>query len=313
MPRHHPLFLFVIIALTFITGCTSLEPINKQDEFSLKVKRFAHAMVNDGEKIYVLAGHNGDDFRSDIEIIDPVSKTVSVLKHKLIPRRYFSAVWDGKESIYIIGGVSFANNVFKYEKRVEVFNTKTQQVSFAKPLPVPTRINTAVYLDGRIFVLGGSFPSRFGLTSSALVSVFDIEQDKWLRGADMPTRKDTRAFVKDGQIYVVGGYNNSSALKSFEQYDPKSNQWRTLPDLPEQISAHSLSLVNDKLYVFGDYRQLDLTYCYDFISQQWQKVDIGYKASRHNAATTLNNKVYVTGGIQSGNGPYLDDIQIFEL
>jgi hypothetical protein len=60
-------------------------------------------------------------------------------------------------------------------------------------------------------------------------------------------------------------------------------------------SAHFISLAHNKLLVFGDYTNLRSTY--DFDAEQWQKLNVNYKASRHHATTTLGNITYVIGGI----------------
>jgi N-acetylneuraminic acid mutarotase len=306
------LLLFIILSLIVFSGCSSKPDLN-EDSLFLSNARFGHAAVNDGENIYVLAGSNKSGFLSDVEIIEPISGQTKVLYNKLIPRRYFSAVWDGKHSIYILGGVSLKNKELIFEKRVEVFNTITHEVSFAQPLPAPKRINSAVFLNGNIFVFGGTYPSKRYIRSSAVVAVLKIAQEKWVRAADMPTAKATRAFVKDDFIYVVGGYDGTSSLKTFERFDPQLNTWKSLPPIPVGISAHSLTLVNNKLYVFGNYKDLDSTYAYDFTSLVWEKIDIGYKASRHNATTTLGDTTYVIGGTTGRKGPFLDYIQTFKL
>lgn len=305
------LSFFILIALT-LSGCAT-KPTNDTDTISLKTARYGHASVNDGEKIYVIAGSGRKGFLSDIEIIDPKTKEVTVLKNKVIPRRYFSAVWDQKHSIYIIGGISRQNNKHRYENRVEIFNTKTNEVTLGKSIPLSTRVNTAVFLDNKIFVLGGAYPLNNELTATALVAMFDIQQNNWVRAADMPTAKTTRAVTKDGLIYVIGGYNRNTALNVFESYNPQTNQWASLPALPVNISAHSVSLVNNKLLVFGDYKNLTSTYTYDFETKQWQELSENYKASRHNTATTLDDTTYVIGGNTNGKGSFLNYIQQFKL
>jgi outer membrane protein assembly factor BamB len=296
-----------------LAGCSS-KPNIESDALSLSTARFGHAAVNDGEKIYVLAGGGSKSgFLSDIEIIEPISGQTKVLHNKLIPRLYFSAVWDGKHSIYIIGGVSVKGNKLRLEKRVEVFNTVTHEVNFAQSLPAPTRNNGAVFLNGNLFVLGGTFFSGRTLVASPVVAVLKTGQKKWVRAADMPTAKATKAVVKDGLIYVVGGYDGKSSLNTFERFDPISNKWESLPSMPVGISAHSLTLIKNKLFVFGNYNDLDSTYSYDFDTLKWEKIDIGYKASRHNATTTLGDITYVIGGTTASHGPFLNDIQTFKL
>lgn len=307
-------FILALISL-FISGCSSTSSIKQKvtDNMSLKQARFGHAMVNDGQKLYVIGGGNKGDFIADIEIIDPKTQTVEVLKGKLIPRRYFSAVWDGEHSIYIIGGASYENRRYRLEHRVEVFNTLTKEVTFVSSLPLPTRLNSAVYKDGKIYNFGGSYVRNKRRKVADLVAVYDVASNVWTKAATMPTAKETRAFVKGDYIYLLGGYNYRSGLDTFERFDPKLNEWTTLPALPRKISAHSVSVVEDKLFVFGDYNELNLNYSYDFNSQVWQKLDVGYKPSRHNAATALADTIYVTGGNIGGNGPFLDYVQVFAV
>lgn len=303
---------FFIFFLIVLSGCSTTSDL-KSDGLSLSKSRFAHAAVNDGKMIYVFGGSNKKGFLSSIEQIDTKTKQTRILKNKLIPRRYFSAVWDGEHSIYIIGGVSLKNKEFRYENRVEIFNTLTHEISFAKPLPFPTRINSAVFLNNNIFVFGGAYPNKGELVASALVSVYSVKHKKWVKAADMPTAKTTRAVVKDGKIYVVGGYNHKSALDVFEEFNPKTNKWISLPSMPVKLSAHSVTVIKDKLYTFGDYKNLSSTYVYDFKTKLWEKADLAFKGSRHNAITTLDNTVYVIGGTIGSSGPFLDDIQIFNL
>jgi len=312
--------VLVTSLLLILSGCASTVSTSstssasaQNDPVSLEGVRYAHAMVNDGEKLYVIGGSNSSNFLSSIEIIDPKTKESVKLKGKIIPRRYFSAVWDGKESIYIIGGVSLNGDRFKYEKKVEVFNTKTHEVTLVKNLPEPTRTNTAVFKDDKIFVFGGGYPRGGTSKYHSTVAVYNTTNDTWQRGTDMPTAKASEAFIKDDYIYLVGGYNGKQSLNTFERYDPKLNRWQSLPAIPYRISGHSLALKGDKLYVFGNYLNTSETFSYDFNSQQWQKLDIGYIAARHAAATIIDDVIYVSGGITETDGVSHNSIQIFKL
>jgi N-acetylneuraminic acid mutarotase len=310
--------VLVTSLLIALSGCASTSTtalLTSQNEpVSLEEARYAHAMVNDGEKLYVIGGSKSRNFLSSIEIIDPKTKESIKLNGKIIPRRYFSAVWDGKESIYIVGGVSLNGDRFKYEKKVEVFNTRTHEVTLAKNLPEPTRTNSAVFKDGKIFVFGGGYPRAGTSKYHSTVAVYNTSNDSWQRGTNMPTAKATKAFIKDDYIYLVGGYNGKQSLNVFERYDPKLNRWESLPAIPYRISAHSLALKDDKLYVFGSYLDTSATFNYDFKTHQWQKSDIGYIAARHTAATIMDDVIYVSGGITSSAGSSsIDNIQVFNF
>lgn len=300
------------LVLLWLSACSKNAAV-AATEHSMLEARYAHAVVTAGKKMFILAGSNATGFLSDVEIYDPVTGQIEHWKEKLIPRRYFSAVWDGKESIYIVGGVSTAVMGSGLESRVEVLNTRTGEVTFAPNLPTPTRSNTAVFADGRIFVFGGSrFLGRY-LVPSATVAVYDLAQSKWLITEDMPTAKDTKAVVKDEWIYLVGGYNHQKELNTFERFNPQTQEWQTLPALPVKLSAHSVTVQQNQLLVFGDYDIMTSVYSYDFDTAQWQKLQLDYKASRHNAAATVDNKVYVFGGTTGGQGPFLNYIQTFSF
>ncbi len=152
--------LFIVITLLFLSACSSQFTREATSELKLQTQRYGHASATDGEHIFVFAGSNGRKFLSDVEVIDPINGTVKVLKNKVIPRRYFSAVWDGKDSIYLIGGVSYIDNIATLENRVEIFNIHSFEVTLGAPIPAPRRDSRSVLLDDRIYVIGGNISSK---------------------------------------------------------------------------------------------------------------------------------------------------------
>ena len=86
--------IFIAFLIVLITGC-STQTITQNKPKVLNSARYGHAVVNDNNNIYVFGGSNKQGFLSSIEIINPKSGKHLVLENKLIPRRYFSAVWDG--------------------------------------------------------------------------------------------------------------------------------------------------------------------------------------------------------------------------
>lgn len=300
----------VILAICVISACSTSPHMN--DTLTLPVTKLGVAAVNDGRLVYVVAG-SGKSLYGDIDIIDPQLNTIKTLKNKVIPRRYHSAVFDGDESIYILGGVGVKEGRIGLVTEVEVFNTRTQEVTTIQNLQAATRINTAVFHKGKIYALGGDYHTRQGLRSTAAMFMYDTVSRSWTRLADMPTAKATRAFIKDDFIYVVGGYNNEMSMAVFERYSIREDRWETLSPLPKGISAHSLTVVDNKVVTFGNYDYLDETFVYDFDISQWREVDIGYLPSRHNAATTINGVTYIVGGTIRTSGGSINSIQTFKL
>lgn len=310
------LFLFAACAsktpMTPLT--TDLDFTMSADTSSIKLsnQKFGLAAVNDGEFIYVLGG-SGDELYGDIEIIKVDTNEVTVLRNKLMPRRYFSAVHDGQESIYIMGGMSNEKKGLWFTPIIEVFNTRTQTVTRISDFTMPTRMNAAVLHDNIIYLLGGDRPSDRGLVSTERVFAFNIDTQTWRSVADMPTAKATKAVVHEGYIYVVGGYNNKAAMNVFERFNIADNTWESLPSLPQAISANSIAVIGNKLFSFGDYEYLDLTLVYDFDTQQWQRVNLGLLPTRHAAATAVDNTIYVIGGTVSTRAGQIDLVQKFTI
>ncbi|WP_417437859.1 Kelch repeat-containing protein [Idiomarina sp.] len=315
----------VLFSITLFAGCASApdntvnEPSINSSAPTLDKPRYGHAAVTDDESIYIIGGANKSGFLSSIEIIDPKTKETTVLQDKIIPRRYLTAVWDGKESIYIFGGISQQDGGFWQEKTVEIFNTRTQKVTTTTPMRVPRRFNSAVLLNDKIYVLGGSvyYPKAvergYDLRATSLVTAFDINTKKWSRVANLSAARSTRAFTTGEQVCAVGGYDGFHKWSVFDCYDPTTGKWQLMPDAPTAISAHSVAVHNDKLYVFGDYDNLDQVLIYDFSENTWSNINIPYRASRHNATVVFGNEAFVIGGNTGGSGPFLDDIQVFSL
>lgn len=317
--------VLVLFSITLFAGCASApdstvnEPSTDSPAPTLDEPRYGHAAVADNENIYVIGGSNKTGDLSSIEIVDPKTKETTVLRDKITPRRYLTAVWDGKESIYIFGGMSEQKGGFGPEKTVEVFNTRTQKVTTTTPMRMPRRFNSAVLLNNKIYVLGGSvyYPEAvekvYALRATPLVTAFDLNTKKWSRVANLPVARDTRAFTVNDQVCAVGGYDGFHKWSVFDCYDPNTRRWQLMPDAPDSVSAHSVAVHNDKLYVFGDYDNLDQILMYDFSDNTWSYVDAPYRASRHNAAVVFGDEVFVIGGNTGGSGPFLDDIQVLSL
>ena len=55
-----------------------------------------------------------------------------------------------------------------------------------------------------------------------------------------------------GRVYAVGGYDGSAHLNTVECYDPKTNEWRSVPNMASRRSSAGVAVIGDKLYVVGE-------------------------------------------------------------
>src|SRR6202140_3720891 len=93
------------------------------------------------------------------------------------------------------------------------------------PLPVARNEVAAVALNGKIYVLGGSYPrQKYDVADNG---EYDPAVDRWRAGAPIPHGLNhVGATALDGKIYVIGGFTGSNHVGvndgAFE-YDPAAD------------------------------------------------------------------------------------------
>lgn len=306
--------LFFGGSLLVLVGCASAP--QSPDVFELNEGRYGHAAAADDTAIYVFGGSTRGGFHSTIERIDPTTRRSEMLPVTLIPRRYASAVWDGEESIYIFGGVTTSRGNYEAVPVVEVFNTRTGEVS-RQGMNDPRRFNSATMLDGRFYVVGGSevinSEDEQQLRPTSIVSVYDYQAGRMRYKSELPDARDTQVFVYNDQVCAIGGYDGEQVYARFDCLDPDSNTWHNMPDAPTGVSAHSVAVHNDTLYVFGDYANLDQVLAFNFTNSTWRRVDVPYQEGRHTASVMFGDEVFVIGGTASGQGIGSRAVQVFNV
>jgi N-acetylneuraminic acid mutarotase len=128
---------------------------------------------------------------------------------------------------------------------------------------MPTSRNHAIagVVNGKIYVIGGRVGAA-GISAASntnVVEQYDPATDSWgTVRARMPTARSAMASgVHGGRIYVTGGEFQDSQMmatfRSLEAYDPATNNWTILPNMP--VGRHGLAgaVVGNRLHmVSGD-------------------------------------------------------------
>ena len=136
---------------------------------------------------------------------------------------------------------------------VEVLDTTSRQWLCTSPLPVKCCNMTSAIVNQELFLIGGS------LTTQALaVSLPDITRNsvhtastntsdsvQW-RSLPAPRLKSSAAIAVSGSVLAIGGYVNESKYSTttaIHVYQPATNSWEKVGDLPSPRSACSSTLL----------------------------------------------------------------------
>lgn len=107
-----------------------------------------------------------------------------------------------------------------------------------------------------IYLIGGYFHTKGGRWSDIhtleTVDKYDTFSHEWetIPSLQYP-RNHMGTSVANGQIFVVGGENESLIYDLVECYDPINRKWSTGPPLTQPRCGHGLASLGDCLYAFG--------------------------------------------------------------
>ena len=182
--------------------------------------------------------------------------------------------------------------------------------------PMPTKAVGAsvAALDGKVYLLGGSFPTdTFGPPNfSTDVHEYDVARNEWSKKAPMPMGFgfSSPAHVIGDKIYVIvvnrpGGFGNELL-----EYTPATDQWRTRASraVYRQL-AFASAAVNGKLYVIGGPGPIGDVEIYDAASNSWttgQPAPMPFE--NRNQSCVHGNSIYVFAPVLEGSGGYPSEL-----
>ena len=105
----------------------------------------------------------------------------------------------------------------------------------------------------------------FGVFTTTLLfmAVSNAAANKWQVISELPTQRTGFATaVVNGKIYLIGGtpFQNRRGpygLSTVEVYDPKTNSWERVTDMPTPRTSAETAVVNGTIYVCGGYNGID--------------------------------------------------------
>ena len=138
---------------------------------------------------------------------------------------------------------------------VELFNTSTNQWLAASSLPKPCCWLTSAIVDNYGYIVTDS-KQVFRVSLPDIVSQTVNQSTSkspalWCRLPDTPLKHSTAISLR-GYLLVVGGYHDNCTRTDIYLYQPESEQWTKVGDLPNAREYCScVVLPNDELLVAG--------------------------------------------------------------
>ncbi|XP_038656114.1 kelch-like protein 29 isoform X1 [Scyliorhinus canicula] len=200
----------------------------------MTVPRCRHnSLVYDG-KIYTLGGIGVSGNLNHVERYDTITnqwETVAPL-----PKAVHSAaatVCGGK--IYVFGGVNEAGRAAGV---LQSYVLQTNTWTFIESPMIDNKYAPAVTVNGFVFILGGAY--------ARATTIYDPDKGNIKAGPNMNhSRQFCSAVVLDGKIYATGGIVSSEgpALGNMETYDPHTNNWTLLQNMPCPVFRHGCVVI----------------------------------------------------------------------
>ncbi len=215
-------------------------------------------------KIYAIGGVSPGT-TSATEEYDPKTDKWTKKTDMPTPRSFLSVcALNGK--IYAIGGI---DENLKTLPTVEEYDPVKNKWSKKANMLTPRAFFSAISFDNKIYCFGGlamAGSKANGRNKDEIylssVEEYDPITDKWTKKANMPTgRAGLSTSVVNGFIYAMGGQIPSGekvflterpiSLSVIEKYDPKTDKWTKISDMPTARYAITTAEVNGKIYVLG--------------------------------------------------------------
>lgn len=191
----------------------------------------------------------------------------------------------------------------------------------------PVVIGDAIYIVG---AMTGGWPNE---TPVDRVIVYYPERDEYVLSHEIPLerrRGAAGAVAYQGKIYIVGGIVNGHMggyQPWFDEYDPSTGEWRSLPDAPHARDHFQAVVADNKLYAFagrttsqGTGQGIDLTVSkgdiFDFAGMRWvpdsETPSIPTERAG-NFAIVYGDEILVGGGESSAQVAAHDEVEAFNV
>lgn len=217
-------------------------------------------------------------------------------------------------------------------KPVETFNPATNTWTKKVATPIEMHHFQALEYKGELWIVGaftGRYPHETPIPN---IYIFNSQKNEWRVGPEIPKdrlRGAAAAFGYRDKIYVLCGITDGhweGDVAWFDEYDPRTNQWRKLPDAPHVRDHAQAVVIGNKAYIAGGRRSsaktnetFNLTEVtldvFDFKANKWSTLPASQNLPTPRAGSysvAYQNKMLVSGGESGAQVASRGEVEAFD-
>ena len=152
---------------------------------------------------------------------------------------------------------------------------------------------------------------------------YDMDTMQWMATGTNPNiLHDTGVGTADGKLYLLGGTSpdKKNTLSSVQMYDPQSNKWTKMPDLPQPQKAFAaVEGIGKNLFALGGLnsknRCLGHSWVFNTETRVWKELPQLFEWSSGSSARAGNSIILIgqpTATTKDGNAVYTTPIDVYD-
>ncbi len=214
--------------------------------------------ANDGQYIYLAGGYVGDwkglatPVTKEVWRYDTVNDSWTPMLSLPEARAAGALVRVGRK-LHFFGGVDSSKDD-SGDHWVLDLRHPTKWIKEA-PMPDPRNHLGAIETGGEIYAIGGLHGQDEDTGNDDEVDAYNVVTATWSQVASLPevlSHVHNATFAVDGMVDIVGGTTaGDTSVSDVLQYDPATDRWRKIGDLPVALSATVADLLNGHIIVTG--------------------------------------------------------------
>ena len=211
-----------------------------------------------------------------------------------IPRNALTAE-AVNDYLYAIGGIAPPYNVSDAQNAVSKYDPATDTWSLVASMPTARHSLSSAVIGNYIYAVGGHVSN-----SRSECERYNVLTDTWESLAPKPTAVSGPGIAAfNGKIYAFGGNRYGSMQSVIEVYDPGTNAWSSVGNMPTAGEPWRAVTLGDRIYI-GTINVLpthDQIWCYNPADGTWDtslpKMNVRRFACE---LQVVKGRIYVVGG-----------------